>query len=148
WVVLADDVADGARRLLRLGRGVEPQLAHRIDDAPLHRLEPVAEERQCAVQDHVHRIVQVGAFGVLAQRDLCEAVEGWTDVFGHCGHSCGTGTRFYPRAAARRPPVRAGTATAGRPATAPGPSRRWPGRSARSAVRPPGGSRRRYSGRG
>jgi hypothetical protein len=35
---LADDVADGTRRFLRFGRCVEAEFAHRVDDAPLHRL--------------------------------------------------------------------------------------------------------------
>ena len=84
-VVLADDVADGARGLLRLGAGVEAEFAHRIDDAALHRLEAVAEEGQGAVEDHVHRVIEVGALGVLAQGDLLEAVEGRTDGVGHGG---------------------------------------------------------------
>ncbi len=85
WVVLADHVADGARGLLGLGAGVEAELAHRVDDPPLHRLQAVADEGQGAVEDHVHRIVEVGAFGVLAKRDLLEAVEVGTYGLGHAG---------------------------------------------------------------
>ncbi|MNV46544.1 hypothetical protein D3C71_1383800 [compost metagenome] len=82
-VVLTDHVTDGAGGLLGLGRGAEPQFAHGIDDAALHRLEPVAEERQGAVQHHIHGIVEIGAFSVLAQRLLFEAVEGWACEVGH-----------------------------------------------------------------
>ncbi len=82
-VVLADDIADGARGLLRLGGGAEPLFTHRIDDPALHRLEAIADEGQGAVQHHVHRVVQVGAFGVLAQGDLFEAVEGGADGVAH-----------------------------------------------------------------
>src|SRR5690606_40821882 len=85
WVVLADHVADGARGLLGLGAGVEAELAHRVDDPPLHRLQAVADEGQGAVEDHVHRIVEVGALGVLAKRDLLEAVEVGTYGLGHAG---------------------------------------------------------------
>src|SRR3546814_8722948 len=42
-VELADHVADGARRLLRLGRRTEPQLAHRVDDPPLRSEEHTSE---------------------------------------------------------------------------------------------------------
>ena len=67
---LADDIADRARRFLRLGAGVEAEFAHRIDDAPLHRLEAVADEGQGAVEHDVHRIVEVGALGVILERNL------------------------------------------------------------------------------
>ncbi|GBE09914.1 hypothetical protein BMS3Abin12_00466 [bacterium BMS3Abin12] len=66
---LADDVADGARGLLVLGGGVEAQFRHGVDDAPLHRLEAVAHMRQGAVQDHVHRVVEVRLFGEDLERD-------------------------------------------------------------------------------
>jgi hypothetical protein len=82
-VVFADHVADGARGFLRLGAGVEAELAHRIDDAALHRLEAVAEEGQGAVEHDVHRIVEVGAFGVFAQGDLFETVENRTYGVAH-----------------------------------------------------------------
>src|SRR5207342_2435791 len=78
-----DHVADGARRFLRFGAGVEAELAHRIDDAALHRLEAVAEEGQGAVEHDVHRIVEVGAFGVFAQGDLFETVENRTYGVAH-----------------------------------------------------------------
>ena len=105
-VVLADHVADGACGLLRLGAGVQAELAHRIDDAPLHRLQPVADEGQGAVQHHVHRVVEVGALGVLAQRDLLEAVEGGADRFGHCGRTvCGSENPAILPAAPSQPPI-------------------------------------------
>ena len=65
---LADDIADGARRFLVLGARREAELAHGVDDAPLHGLQAVAQVRQRPVQDHVHRIVEVGA--------LCEGLQG------------------------------------------------------------------------
>jgi hypothetical protein len=40
---LADHIADGARRFLVLGAGREGKLAHGVDDAPLHRLQAVAQ---------------------------------------------------------------------------------------------------------
>ncbi len=69
-VVLADDIADGARRLLELGLGGQPQLGHGVDDAPLHRLEPVGDVGQGPVQDHVHGVVQVGLLGKVLEGDL------------------------------------------------------------------------------
>ena len=55
-----------------LARRGEAELAHRVDDAALHRLEPVADERQRAVEHHVHRVVEVRALGVFLERDLFE----------------------------------------------------------------------------
>ncbi len=72
---LADHIADRARRFLVLGGGRQAQLAHRVDDAALHRLEPVAERRQRAIEDHVHRIVEVGLLGERAERALFHALE-------------------------------------------------------------------------
>jgi hypothetical protein len=72
---LADHVADGARRFLRfLARG-QAQLAHRVDDAPLHRLQAVGDVRQGAVQDHVHRVVEVGLLREFPQRQALDALE-------------------------------------------------------------------------
>lgn len=67
-VELAEHVADGARRLLVLGIGIQPQFAHGVDDASLHRFQAVADMRQGAVHDHVHGIVQIGLLGELGQR--------------------------------------------------------------------------------
>ncbi|MNI34019.1 hypothetical protein D3C73_879950 [compost metagenome] len=127
-VVLTDDVTDGTRGLLRLGRGIQAQLAHRIDDAALHGLQAVAEERQGAIQDHVHRVVEVGAFGVLAQRQLFETVEHGAGKIGHAAllpmSGGGDGGRRsqssdYPDAAGDAKP-RAGSRPGSRP---------WPARA-------------------
>ncbi|MCY1439051.1 hypothetical protein D9M71_552700 [compost metagenome] len=72
---LAEHVADGTRRLLVLGVGVQAQFAHGVDDAPLHRLQAVADMRQGAVHDHVHGVVEVGLFGEVSQRAAFDAVQ-------------------------------------------------------------------------
>ena len=72
---LTDHVTDRARGFLRLGRGREPELAHRVDDASLHRLQAIAQRGQRAIEDHVHRIVEVGLFGEAAQRAAFDAFE-------------------------------------------------------------------------
>src|SRR5881397_3290284 len=56
---LADDVTDCPRRFLELRGRAEAQLRHRVDDASLHRLESVRDVRQRAIEDDVHRIVEV-----------------------------------------------------------------------------------------
>ena len=71
---LAEHVAHHARALHRLGcaaRAAEAQAhaVHRIQDAPLHRLVAVADVGQRAALDHRQRVLEVGALGVLGQRD-------------------------------------------------------------------------------
>jgi hypothetical protein len=58
-----------------LAGGAQAEFAHRIDDAPLHRLETVTDIRQGAVEDHVHRIIEIGLLGEGAQRQLLDRVE-------------------------------------------------------------------------
>ena len=74
-VELAEHVADGARGLLVLRTGGQTQLRHRVDDAPLHRLQPVADMRQGAIEDHVHRVVEVRLLGELLQRAAFDVLE-------------------------------------------------------------------------
>ena len=67
-VELAEHITDGSRRLLVLGVGIQAQLAHCIDDAPLYRLQAVANMWQRAIHDHVHGIVEIRLFGEVGQR--------------------------------------------------------------------------------
>jgi len=82
-VELADHVADGARGLLVLGGTAQPQFVHRVDDAPLHRLQAVADVRQRAVEDHVHRVVEVRLLGVVAQANALDVAARRRLVLGH-----------------------------------------------------------------
>ncbi len=72
---LADDVADRARRFLVLVDGGEAELAHRVDDAALHRLQAVRQRGQGPVENDVHRVVEVGFLGEGAQRLLLHPFE-------------------------------------------------------------------------
>ena len=58
-VILADHVADHTRRLLIGLRRLEPQLVHAEQDAPVHRLQPVAHIGQRAAHDHAHGIIEI-----------------------------------------------------------------------------------------
>ena len=73
-VELTEHVTDGTRRLLVLGIGVQAQLTHGVDDAPLHGLQAVADMRQGTVHDHVHGVVEVGIFGEFSQRPAFYAI--------------------------------------------------------------------------
>ncbi len=64
-VIFTHDVADHAGRLaIGLVRRVAG-LMHAIQDASMHRLQPVAGVRQRARHDHAHRVIEVGAAHLL-----------------------------------------------------------------------------------
>ena len=67
-VILADHVADDARRLHVLLVGRVPLLVHRIEDAPVHRLEAVAHVGQRTRHDHAHRVIEVRALHLVRDR--------------------------------------------------------------------------------
>ena len=78
-VVLADDVADDAGRLLVRPVPVVVQLVHRVQHAPMHRLEAVAGVRQRAPHDHAHGVIEVAAPHFLFETD-------GQGFFGELGH--------------------------------------------------------------
>ena len=61
-MVFTDDVADGARRLVVRLVPLEAVLVHRVENAAMHGLEPVARVRQRPRHDHAHGVIEVGAF--------------------------------------------------------------------------------------
>ena len=50
-VEITHHIADDFRRFLERRAGIEPQQPHAVEDAPVHRLEPVARVGQRAVHD-------------------------------------------------------------------------------------------------
>ncbi|MDT4832712.1 hypothetical protein FQZ97_662780 [compost metagenome] len=85
---LAEHVADGTRRLLVLGVGVQAQFAHGVDDTALYGLQAVADMRQGTVHDHVHGVVEVGLFGEIGQGAALNAFQAQIEGF---AHACLTG---------------------------------------------------------
>ena len=67
-MVVAHHVADDLRALAVLGVGGQVLLPHRVEDAALHRLEPVAHVRQRTRGDDRQRVVQVTGLRRLVQR--------------------------------------------------------------------------------
>ena len=72
---LADDVTDGARRLLVLACGEQPKFAHCVDDPALDRLQSVPDVGQRPVENDVHRVVEIGLFRKEPHRDLLDGME-------------------------------------------------------------------------
>ena len=68
-VVLADHVADDARRFLVRAVPVVVQLVHRVQHAPVHRLQAIAHVGQRAADDHAHRVVEVRPPHLLLEAD-------------------------------------------------------------------------------
>ena len=61
-MVFADHVADDAGRLAVRLVPLVAVLVHRVEDAPMHRLEPVARIRQRPRHDHAHGVIEVERF--------------------------------------------------------------------------------------
>ena len=59
-VVLTHHVTDDARALREAAVGAVAAVVHRVEDAAVHRLEPVAHVGQRAADDDGHRVVDVG----------------------------------------------------------------------------------------
>ena len=69
-MVAAHDVADDFRALAMLGVGGQVLLPHRVEDAALHRLEPVAHVGQRARRDDRERVVEIAGLRGFVQRDI------------------------------------------------------------------------------
>ena len=70
-VELAQHLADDGRALAEPGVGIQVQVVvHRVQDPPLHRLEPVAHVRQRARGDDADGIVEVPALRLVRQRGI------------------------------------------------------------------------------
>ncbi len=68
-VIFAHHVADHARRFHVFLVGRMALLVHRIEDAPVHRLEAVARIRQRPRHDHAHGVIEIRALHLLGDRD-------------------------------------------------------------------------------
>ena len=118
-VVAAEHVADHARTLDRLGparRSAEgqPHALHRVQDAALHGLLPIADIGQCAALDHRQGVFEVGPLGVMRQRDgVVVGGRGWfggEEIEGHVGAAGPgwAGGAQFSEAEPRLQPVRIG----------------------------------------
>jgi hypothetical protein len=81
----ADDVADHARAFLECGAGIEPQLAHGVNEPPMHRLEAVARIGQRPVHDGGQRIGEVALLERIAQRDFLDTGRIGNQLLAHDG---------------------------------------------------------------
>ena len=73
-VILAHHVADDAGGLAEGPRRIVAAFLHGVEDAPLHRLQPVARVGQRARHDHAHRVIEVGAPHLLFDGDRRDVV--------------------------------------------------------------------------
>ena len=86
----AHHVADDLCALAVLGVGGEPLLPHRVQDAALHRLQPIAHVRQRARGDHRERVIQIPRLCGLVQRHraLARAVSRRPAIYGRVEIKC------------------------------------------------------------
>ncbi len=68
-MIFTHDIADDARRFLIGLVRREAVLMHRIEDTPVHRLQPVAHIRQCARHDHAHRVIEIALLHLVFDGD-------------------------------------------------------------------------------
>ena len=71
-VILAHHVADDQRALAIGLVPVAAVLVHRIEDAAMHGLEPVAHVGQRAADDHAHGVIEIAAAHLVGDRDRFE----------------------------------------------------------------------------
>jgi len=69
-VEIAHHVANDLGRFLERGAGVEPQKLHAVENAPMHRLQPVARVGERAVHDGGERIGEIALLERIAQVDV------------------------------------------------------------------------------
>ena len=60
WMVLAQHFAHDSRAFLVPAARVHTHIVHGVENAPMHRLQPVARIGQRPRHDHAHRVTQVG----------------------------------------------------------------------------------------
>ncbi len=68
-VILTHGVAGDARRFVVGAVGRVVVLVHRIEDAAMHGLQPVAHVGKRARHDHAHGVIEIGALHLVDQRD-------------------------------------------------------------------------------
>src|SRR4029078_962750 len=73
-VVVAHHLADDAGALDERPGPRQAVLTHRVQAAPVHRLEPVLDQRQRPADDHAHRVVDVGALHLLLDVDRLDPI--------------------------------------------------------------------------
>ena len=66
-VVLTHHLADHTRALVPAAVRPVATVEHRVQDPPVHRLQPVPRIRQRPPHDHAHRVVQVGLLDLVLQ---------------------------------------------------------------------------------
>ncbi len=89
-MVLADDFTDGPRGLLERPAGGEARLVHRVEDAAVDRLQPVADVGKCARDDNAHRVCEERCAHLLVEldREKGRSARVYAGcIFCHVGHS-------------------------------------------------------------
>ena len=92
-VIFTDHVADDARAFLEAARGVELELAHGVEQAAVHRLQPVAHIGQRALRDGGERIGEVALFKRILQLDRLDGRRSENRIVGHGERGSGCGAR-------------------------------------------------------
>ncbi len=84
-VIFAHHVADHARRFHVFLVGRMALLVHRVENAPVHRLEAVARIGQRPRHDHAHRVIEIAALHLLGDGNGAHVGRGCVPRFGRFG---------------------------------------------------------------
>ena len=111
----AHHVADDLGGFLERRAGVEPQQPHAVEDAAVHRLQPVARIGQRAVHDGRQRIGEIALFERVAQPDLVDFGRLWRNqCLSHGEELSGGGVMDKARVQCNSSPLAVVPANAGR----------------------------------
>jgi hypothetical protein len=69
-VVLTEHFTNDTRALFVRAGGGKPHVVHGIEDAAMHRLQPIAGVGQRARHDHAHGVVEIGGAHLLFDEDV------------------------------------------------------------------------------
>ena len=84
-VIFAHHVADHARRFHVFLVGRMALFVHRVENAPVHRLEAVTRIGQCPRHDHAHRVIEIAALHLLGDGNRAHIGRGCVPRFGRFG---------------------------------------------------------------
>jgi hypothetical protein len=90
-MIFADHVTDDARRLLVRLVVFVPEFAHRKQDTPVHRLEPISDIGQCPAHNDAHRIVEIRLAHLVFEIDREDFFGGFYHSNAYTAASCSGG---------------------------------------------------------
>jgi hypothetical protein len=83
-MVFAEHFTDDTRALFIRAGGGKPHIMHGVENAAMHRLQPIAGVGQGARHDHAHGVVEIGGAHLLFDEDVAHQAGVQPGAIGHC----------------------------------------------------------------